>query len=138
VALNVKVVSPERIVFDDEAAMVVCRTTEGEIAFQTGHAPFIGALGIGYVKVVAESGPDASAAVRGGFVEVRDNQVSVLSNIAELPGDIDSDAARDDLRDAESRLGRDADDESAVDDRRWAEVRLELAGSSGPAGVASS
>lgn len=128
--LSVKVVSPERIVFDDEAAMVVCRTTEGEIAFQTGHAPFIGALGIGYVKVVPESGQDTSAAVRGGFVEVRDNQVSVLSNIAELPADIDTDAARADLRDADTRLGRDSDDETAAEDRRWAEVRLELAGSS--------
>ena len=127
--LSVKVVSPERIVFDDEAAMVVCRTTEGEIAFQTGHAPFIGALGIGYVKVVPPSGSDISAAVRGGFVEVRDNQVSVLSNIAELPGDIDAEAARQELRDAEGRLARDSDDEAAAEDRRWAEVRLELAGS---------
>ena len=127
--LSVKVVSPERIVFDDEAAMVVCRTTEGEIAFQTGHAPFIGALGIGYVKVVPPSGSDTSAAVRGGFVEVRDDQVSVLSNIAELPGDIDAETARQELRDAEGRLARDSDDEVAAEDRRWAEVRLELAGS---------
>ncbi len=127
--LAVKVVSPERIVFDDEASMVVCRTTEGEIAFQTGHAPFIGLLGIGTVKVVPPSGQATSAAVHGGFVEVRDNQVSVLSDIAELPDQIDVEAARQAASDAQGRLGRDSDDEAAADDLRWAQVRLEVSGS---------
>lgn len=125
--LAVKVVSPERIVFDDEATMVVCRTTEGEIAFQTGHAPFIGALGIGTVKVLTDSGSPTSAAVHGGFVEVRDNQVSVLSNIAELPDQVDVSAARTDETDARSRLDRDGDDEGAAEDLRWAQVRIEVA-----------
>ncbi|HET9690456.1 MAG TPA: ATP synthase F1 subunit epsilon [Acidimicrobiales bacterium] len=127
--LAVKVVSPERLVFDQEASMVVCRTTEGEIAFQTGHAPFIGLLGIGTVRVYPSAGgAPVSAAVHGGFVEVRDNQVSVLSDIAELPDQVDTDRARADQADAEGRLGRDRDDEEAAADLRWAQVRLEVAG----------
>ncbi len=130
--LEVTVVSPERVVFDGEAAMVVCRTTEGEIAFQTGHAPFIGLLGIGTVKAVPDSGAAVSAAVRGGFVEVRDNLVSVLSDVAELPDQIDVEAARAAASDAEARLGRDRDDEAAAAELRWAQVRLEIAGLDAP------
>ena len=42
--LHVEVVSPESILYEGEADMVVCRPTDGEIAFLPGHAPFVGAL----------------------------------------------------------------------------------------------
>ncbi|MGK3931005.1 hypothetical protein, partial [Enterococcus faecium] len=57
------------------------------------------------------------------------NQVSVLSDIAELPDQIDVEAARQAASDAQGRLGRDSDDEAAADDLRWAQVRLEVSGS---------
>ena len=44
--MQVELVSPERILYSDEADMVVCRTLSGEIAFMANHAPFIGALDI--------------------------------------------------------------------------------------------
>ena len=83
--MQVELVSPERILYSGEADMVVARTTEGEIAFLTGHAPFIGALGAGNVSVTpAGGGAPTVAAVNGGFVEVSDNRVTVLSDEAEL------------------------------------------------------
>ena len=51
--MEVEVVSPERILFSGEADMVVCRTSDGDIAFMANHAPFIGALGIGAVRIYA-------------------------------------------------------------------------------------
>ena len=42
--LAVQLVSPERILFEGEAEMVVCRPVDGEIAFLAGHVPFLGAL----------------------------------------------------------------------------------------------
>jgi F-type H+-transporting ATPase subunit epsilon len=83
-SLDVALVSPERILYTGEADMVVCRTPEGEIAFLTGHAPFVGTLEIGTVRVILTDGAEVKAAVHGGFVEVRDNRVSVLSDVAEL------------------------------------------------------
>lgn len=83
-ALHVELVSPERILYSGEAEMVVCRTTDGEIAFLTGHAPFVGALGEGTVKVEPVSGPVVEAAVSGGFVEVRDNTVTILSDATDI------------------------------------------------------
>jgi F-type H+-transporting ATPase subunit epsilon len=126
-ALDVALVSPERILFSGQADMVVCRTTDGEIAFLTGHAPLVGALGIGTVRIKQADGEEVRAAVHGGFVEVRDNRVSILSDVAELPDQIDLERARRARESAERRVqaGDDAGAEAAL---RRAHVRLELAG----------
>jgi F-type H+-transporting ATPase subunit epsilon len=100
-SLEVALVSPERILYTGEADMVVCRTPEGEIAFLTGHAPFVGTLEIAPVRVILTDGAEVKAAVHGGFVEVRDNKVSVLSDVAELPDQIDTARAQRALEAAE-------------------------------------
>ena len=69
-ALQVELVSPERILFSGEAEMVVCRTSDGELAFLTGHAPFLGALVTGTVRVHRGGGDVVRAEVHGGFVQV--------------------------------------------------------------------
>jgi F-type H+-transporting ATPase subunit epsilon len=92
VSLEVQVVSPERILWTGDAERVITRTAGGggEIAFLTGHAPFVGALDIGVTRVLAAGGGEELAvAVHGGFVEVSGDQVSILSDVAELAGDID-------------------------------------------------
>ena len=118
-AFQVELVSPERTLYSGEAEMVICRTEGGDIAFLTGHAPFVGALGIGEVRVQQVDGEEVRAAVHGGFVEVRDNRVVILSDVAELPDMIDVERARVALGEAER-----TDDESAA---RRARIRLEVA-----------
>jgi F-type H+-transporting ATPase subunit epsilon len=130
VALQVELVSPERILFSGEASMVVCRTSGGEIAFMAGHAPFLGALGIGVVRVHQEGGDVLKAAVHEGFVEVKDNRVIILSDVAELPDQIDADRARRAREDAARAVNDSSDDDRSEAERalRRAEVRLELVG----------
>ena len=128
-ALQVELVSPERILYSGEATMVLCRTSDGEIAFLTGHAPFIGALGIGHVIIRTVEGADETAAVHGGFVEVRDNRVIILSDVAELASQIDVERARRAKQEAEQKA-RDQDDTEAEAALRRANVRLEVAGAS--------
>ncbi len=124
--LRVEVVSPERTLYSGEADMVLARTTEGEIAFLTGHVPFIGSLGVGRVIIrTPEGGDEILAAVHGGFVEVNDDKVTVLSDTAELAGDIDVDRARRALEAAEEGGDEEEDDVEAA--KRRAELRLELA-----------
>lgn len=141
--LDVELVSPERILFSGEAEMVVCRTSDGEVAFLTGHAPFLGALGIGIVRVHQGGGDSVRAAVHGGFVQVKDNKVIVLSDVAELPDQIDASRARESLEDAQRKLASGAGAGGADEDREDAEaeanaqlqraqVRLELAGQQEP------
>lgn len=127
-ALHVELVSPERILYSGEAEMVVCRTVGGgEVAFLTGHAPFLGALDIGPVKVRTAGGSEAGevvlAAVHGGFVHVRDDRVVVLSDVAELSTEVDVERAR------RAQDAARSDEPEADTARRRAQVRLAVAGS---------
>ncbi len=131
-ALDVQVVSPERILYTGQATMVVCRTLSGgDIAFLTGHAPFLGALATWPVRIKEESGTEQAFAVHGGFVEVSGDRLAILSDVAEAASQIDADRARRAKEDAEQAV-RDAggDEEKAAEAQaalRRAEVRLEVA-----------
>lgn len=126
--LSVEVVSPERVLYSGAGEMVVCRTSEGEIAFLTGHARFLGALGIGVVRSILPEQGEQVIAVHGGFVEVANDRVIVLSDVAELPEQIDVERARRAFQQAEEHLAADPDDEEAQAALLRARNRLEVAG----------
>ncbi len=123
--LHVELVSPERILFSGEADMVITRTTGGDIAFQPGHAPFLGVLQIGAARIRLTDGREEVAAVHGGFVEVNDDRVIILSDIAELSSQIDVARAERAKARAEQRLQQDHDAEAEAALRR-AHVRIEI------------
>jgi len=128
VALEVQVVSPEAILWSGEAERVITRTLgEGDIAFLTGHAPFVGALGIGVTEILGADGETVRVAVHGGFVEVSYNRVSILSDVAELADHIDEDRARQAKERAEKALQEAHDDENQAALQR-AETRLRAKG----------
>jgi F-type H+-transporting ATPase subunit epsilon len=76
--MNVAVVSPERVLFEGEATQVITRTTEGDIAFLAGHAPFLGTLAAGETRVYLSDGRIERFEIAGGFVEVSHDTVSIL------------------------------------------------------------
>ncbi len=126
--LEVQVVSPERILWSGEAERVVTRVEEGgDIAFLSGHTTYLGRLGSGVTEIATTGGDVVKVAVHGGFVEVSDDRVSLLSDQAELATDIDLARARAAKERAEVLL-RGGDDEEAVEAARRAEVRLRAAG----------
>ena len=126
--LDVELVSPERILYSGQATFVRVRTVDGgEIAFLTGHAPFIGALEICIVKIIAEDGSEQFFAVHGGFVEVSADQVSILSDVAELVSDVDVPRAERAREAALAALRDNPDDEEAQAALKRAEVRMEAA-----------
>lgn len=130
--LHVEVVSPERILWTGDADMVSARTIGGgDIAFLTGHAPFVGALDTGRVTVRPTDGPDEWVAVHGGFVEVSNDRVTILSDVAELASQIDVERARAAAERAEAalRVEHDAEAEAAL---RRAHVRIAVAGGQAP------
>ncbi len=126
--LEVQVVSPERILWSGEAERVVTRVEEGgDIAFLTGHTTYLGQLGSGVTEIAEVGGNVVKVAVHGGFVEVSDDRVSLLSDQAELATDLDIARARAAKERAEVLL-RGGDDEEAAEAARRAEVRLRAAG----------
>ena len=76
--MNVAVVSPEEVLFEGEATQLITRTTDGEIAFLAGHAPFLGTLVECDTRVYLPDGSVRSFEIPGGFVEVSRDTVSVL------------------------------------------------------------
>jgi F-type H+-transporting ATPase subunit epsilon len=126
--LHVEVVSPESILYEGEADQVVCRPTGGEIAFLPGHQPFVGALETYPVRVLLPGSGEVVIAVSGGFVEVRDDRVTVLSDVAELPEQIDVVRAQTAKETAEAAARSNPDDADAVAALARAELRLQVAG----------
>ncbi len=142
--LQVELVSPERILYSGEADMVIARTVGGgEIAFLSGHAPFVGALDIASVTIRSESEGDKTVAVHGGFIEVSappasaeagagadggapTTTVTVLSDVAEMSDQIDVDRARQAQDKAQERLQQ-GDDEEAQAALRRAQLRVNTA-----------
>ena len=123
--LQVELVSPERILFSGEADMVTARTTDGDIAFLTGHTPFLGLLVEWPVRVKLSDGGEVNAAVHGGFVEVSHDRVTILSDLAEMADWIDLERAHAQREWAEARL-REEHDAEVEGVLRRAHVRIQL------------
>lgn len=125
--LHIELVSPERIVYEGEAELVIARTTDGEIGFQAGHEPFVGNLVPSVVRIALSSDGVQHIAVHSGFVEVSDDHVTLLSDVAELAEDIDVDRASAALDQAIKALASNADHNEAKVAASRANARLEAA-----------
>jgi len=131
--MQVQVVSPEQVLYEGEAEMVVCRTADGELAFLPDHAPLLGSLRVAKVRALLPDGGEHVVAVHGGFVEVSNNKVVVLSDVAELPEQIDISRAEAAKQRAERTLNADANDEFAMGALARSALRLEVAADQRPA-----
>jgi len=104
-AIRCVIVTPESTCLDTHCASVTLPLFDGSRGVARGHAPFIGRLGVGEVRVAGEQGSgDAvrSVFVEGGFVEVSQNAVSVVTQRA-IPADkIDVAEAREALAKAQA------------------------------------
>jgi F-type H+-transporting ATPase subunit epsilon len=88
------VVSPEQVVWSGDAEMLITRTTEGEIGILADHEPTMAALATGSSTVHAADGTDVTLAIHGGFLQVYRNEVTLLTDRAEIStGDVEE--ARD-------------------------------------------
>ena len=125
--LQVALVSPEEVVLETTASMVLVRTTDGDIAFQPGHVPFVGVLLPERVRIYGDDGDTRLIAVHSGFVEVSGDKVAILSDVAELAGNIDTERATAAAERARAALVEDPDDSDAAAALRRAEVRLAVA-----------
>jgi F-type H+-transporting ATPase subunit epsilon len=121
--LHVSIVSPEEMVWEGDADMVVARSPEGEFAILRGHIPFLAALVPGIVKVVSGNSQEIFF-VSGGVLEASgsmdDYHVIVLADDAEPAGEITLEEARRRLVEARGR-------EEDIDERAEAELRAAMA-----------
>ncbi|MGK7881217.1 MAG: ATP synthase F1 subunit epsilon [Crocosphaera sp.] len=101
--LTVRVITPDKTVWDGEVEEAILPSTSGQLGILSGHAPLLTALDTGVMRVR----PDKdwkSIAVMGGFAEVEQDQIQVLVNSAEAGDDIDKEQAKADYDAAQARL----------------------------------
>lgn len=121
--LEVELVAPDRVVWTGEAAMVVTRTTDGELGILPHHAPLLGTLVNGTVQIRQEGGEEVVAVVHGGFLSVANNRVGILAEEATMASEIDLAEAERDLERAKA-----SEDDDAVHQARRAEARIRAYG----------
>ena len=101
--MSVDLVAVERLLWSGQASFVSAQTTEGQIGIMPGHEPLLGQLVEGgIVSIVPTEGERITAAVHGGFFSVTATTVRVLAESAEFADEIDVDAARRVLADADA------------------------------------
>src|SRR5882757_10231953 len=133
--LQLEVVTPERRLLSEQVNSVTVPGRGGELGILPGHAPLISELQTGVLSY-NEDGTTFQMLVSGGFVEVNDDKVSVLAEIAERPEEIDAARARLAREQSEKQLGSwsgtEEDFEKAQAKLERSLVRLQLAsGTSG-------
>ncbi|WP_342600143.1 F0F1 ATP synthase subunit epsilon [Psychrobacillus sp. FSL H8-0483] len=101
--LTVNIVTPDGPVYDSEVDMIIAKTASGEIGILPGHIPTVAPLVIGVVKLKID-GKTEYVAVNGGFVEVRPEKVTILTQSAEVASTIDLARAKEAMKRAEERL----------------------------------
>jgi F-type H+-transporting ATPase subunit epsilon len=92
--LNVRVVAPDRIVFEGEAASVVAPAWDGQVGILPGHAPMLALVGSGELLIDQVGGGSEAFHVAGGALKVERNQVTLLTEYAgdEPPEEVPADA----------------------------------------------
>ena len=80
-ALRVSVLSPEQTVYEGDATSVIAPAWNGQLGILRGHAPLMALLGDGILRI-ENGGQTLQFRVSGGFLQVVDNVVTVLSERA--------------------------------------------------------
>ena len=128
-ALEVRLVTPDREVWSGPAQMVIAHGVDGDVGIMPGHAPLLIRLTVSVLRIQGEDGTWTRAVVDGGFLHVTSagdvTRVDVLASGAEMVADVDRAAAEARVAEIRARLA-DQDDELAKAELERALVRAGL------------
>lgn len=122
--IHCKLISPESILLDEKVNFVVCPMADGEIGILPGHAPLLGKIDIGMVRI--DNGKEKKRyAVDKGFLEIKDHQVSILVSRARKTGDIE-DMAQIDKRISELTDVKNLGKKEVLEEIKWLKTLKKL------------
>lgn len=131
--LQLDVITPERRLLSEQVDAATVPGLGGELGILPGHTPLISQLKTGVLSY-ARGGETRRLLVSGGFVEVNEDRVSVLADLAEFPEEVDAARARLERDEAERRLAAFTGPPEELDEARAqldrASARLQLAATS--------
>lgn len=119
--MKLKVVAPERIFYEGEASFLEFTTTEGDMGIYPNHIPLTAIIAPGVLRI-HENGQVKEAALLSGFIQILQEEVTILAESVEWPDEIDANRAKE----AEIRAKRRIEEGSGVDMNR-AELALKRA-----------
>lgn len=102
--IRIEVITPERTVLWDRAESIIAPAVDGYVGIQANHAPMVAGLRAGVLFYGGVAAEKRRLAISGGFLEVKDNHVTVLADTGELAEEIDVDRAQAAFQRAEKRL----------------------------------
>ena len=97
------IVTPEETAMEQESSFVVVPLFDGELGVAPGHSPLIGRLGFGELRLTASDGTKSRFYVDGGFVQVANDVVTVLTGKTVPARDLDVAVAEEQLAEAMKR-----------------------------------
>jgi F-type H+-transporting ATPase subunit epsilon len=96
--------TPEKVFFSDNIEMIVVRTSQGEMGILAGHVPVVAAVAVGTCRIRKENGEWVEAVLTEGFMEVKQEEVIIITDTADWPHEIDANRAEAARKRAEERL----------------------------------
>ncbi len=127
---DIEIATPERLLSSEKAVRAQIPAKDGYIGVLPDHAPLLSELGIGALTYTTSADHRFSLAVAGGFLEIKDNVVRVLTNEAEKGHEIDVSKAEKDLKQAQDAMINPAlgiDIASALSAALHAQARIDAA-----------
>ena len=112
-----RIITPEKMVYDGEANLVVARIADGDVGVMVDHAPLVSTAEVGDVRI--REGEDLHVfATSDGFFKVSENLVQILVEEAVAAGEIDVEAAGNQVEEAERELSEVSEDSEDADRMR--------------------
>src|ERR1051325_5758391 len=93
--LRITIITPARSIFDEDAASLVVPAFDGELGVLPGHAAMLALLGSGPLRIKREDGSQVNLAIRGGFLQVKENAASILTPECAKVEELDAKALND-------------------------------------------
>jgi F-type H+-transporting ATPase subunit epsilon len=127
---TLEIATPERLLYSEQATEAQIPLKDGFIGVLPGHAALLSGLGAGVLSYTTASGQTHAMAIRGGFLEILDNYVRVLSDKAERASEVDAEKAAADLKNAQQSMVNPAsgiDIAEALIEVKHAQARIDAA-----------
>ena len=110
-SFNLKIVTPDGLLFESEVDSLLVRTDDGDVEFLAGHIDYMASLGTGRARI-KQDGKDRFASVSGGFVTVKGGEVMLVAVTFEFRENIDLERAKAARDTAKANISTASDDKA--------------------------
>ncbi len=103
---ELEIITPDKVFYKGPVEMAVVRTVSGDVGIEKEHMSMVSPLAVGIVKIIEKKGQMKEAACAKGFVQVKQDKTTILTDAAEFADEIDVDRAQKAADRAEERLNK--------------------------------